>query len=40
MLYFDRFTSAHFGTICEQIRSLVHFILHTVLLLALQGVAI
>lgn len=39
MLYFDRFTSGHFGTNREQIWCLSHFALHTALLLALQGVA-
>ena len=38
MLYLDRFAAEFFGTIKERIRSLVHFGLHTGLLLALQGV--
>ncbi|KAH7125605.1 bacterial low temperature requirement A protein-domain-containing protein [Dendryphion nanum] len=40
MLYFDRIHEDHFGTIKQQIWSFLHFPLHTVLVLVLQGVSL
>ena len=39
MLYFDRLQEEHFGSIKQQIWSFMHFFLHTVLVLVLQGIA-
>lgn len=40
MLYFDRIQEEHFGSIKQQIWSFLHFPLHTVLVLVLQGVSL
>jgi low temperature requirement protein LtrA len=40
MLYFDRMQEEHFGSIKQQIWSFVHFPLHVVLVLVLQGVSL
>ncbi|CAO2648353.1 Nn.00g076200.m01.CDS01 [Neocucurbitaria sp. VM-36] len=40
MLYFDRIQEEHFGNIKQQIWSFLHFPLHTVLVLILQGVSL
>ncbi|KAJ4369717.1 hypothetical protein N0V83_005480 [Neocucurbitaria cava] len=40
MLYFDRIQEEHFGSIKQQIWSFLHFPLHTVLVLILQGVSL
>jgi hypothetical protein len=40
MLYFDRMTEEHFGSIKQQAWSFLHFPLHTVLVLVLQGVSL
>ena len=40
MSYFDRLHEEHFGSIKQQIWSFLHFPLHTVLVLVLQGVSI
>ena len=40
MLYFDRIQEDHFGTIKQQIWSFLHFPLHVVLVLVLQGVSL
>ena len=40
MLYFDRIQEEHFGTIKQQIWSFLHFPLHIVLVLVLQGVSL
>jgi hypothetical protein len=40
MLYFDRMTEEHFGSIKQQVWSFLHFPLHTVLVLVLQGVSL
>jgi hypothetical protein len=40
MSYFDRLHEEHFGSIKQQIWSFMHFPLHTVLVLVLQGVSI
>ncbi|KAF2710708.1 hypothetical protein K504DRAFT_489740 [Pleomassaria siparia CBS 279.74] len=40
MSYFDRIHEDHFGTIKQQIWSFLHFPLHTVIVLVLQGVSI
>jgi hypothetical protein len=40
MLYFDRMQEEHFGSIRQQIWSFLHFPLHTVLVLVLQGVSL
>ena len=39
-LYFDRMQEEHFGSIKQQIWSFLHFPLHTVLVLVLQGVSL
>ncbi|KAF2627106.1 hypothetical protein BU25DRAFT_411189 [Macroventuria anomochaeta] len=39
-LYFDRIQEEHFGSIKQQIWSFLHFPLHTVLVLVLQGVSL
>jgi hypothetical protein len=39
MLYFDRLTEDHFGTIKQQIWAFLHFPLHIVLVLVLEGVS-
>lgn len=40
MLYFDRLTEDHFGSIRQQAWSFLHFPLHTVLVLVLQGISL
>jgi hypothetical protein len=40
MLYFDRMQEEHFGSIRQQAWSFIHFPLHTVLVLVLQGVSL
>lgn len=40
MLYFDRLQEEHFGSIQQQAWSFLHFPLHTVLVLVLQGVSL
>lgn len=40
MLYFDRITESHFGSIRQQIWSFLHFPLHVVLVLVLQGISL
>ncbi|KAJ4347952.1 uncharacterized protein N0V89_009324 [Didymosphaeria variabile] len=40
MLYFDRMQEEHFGSIKQQLWSFVHFPLHVVLVLVLQGVSL
>ncbi|KAF2471156.1 uncharacterized protein BDR25DRAFT_223577 [Lindgomyces ingoldianus] len=40
MLYFDRMQEDHFGSIKQQIWSVLHFPLHTVLVLVLQGISL
>jgi len=40
MLYFDRMQEEHFGSIRQQVWSFLHFPLHTVLVLVLQGVSL
>jgi hypothetical protein len=40
MLYFDRMQEEHFGSIRQQAWSFLHFPLHTVLVLVLQGVSL
>jgi hypothetical protein len=40
MSYFDRLHEEHFGSIRQQIWSFLHFPLHTVLVLVLQGISI
>ncbi|ORY10533.1 bacterial low temperature requirement A protein-domain-containing protein [Clohesyomyces aquaticus] len=40
MLYFDRMSEEHFGSIKQQIWSFLHFPLHTSLVLVLQGVSL
>ncbi|KAF2267613.1 hypothetical protein CC78DRAFT_541554 [Lojkania enalia] len=40
MLYFDRLSEEHFGSIKQQIWSFAHFPLHLVFVLALQGVSL
>jgi low temperature requirement protein LtrA len=40
MLYFDRMQEEHFGSIKQQVWSILHFPLHTVLVLVLQGVSL
>jgi hypothetical protein len=40
MLYFDRMTEEHFGSIKQQAWSFLHFPLHIVLVLVLQGVSL
>ncbi|KAF1838451.1 hypothetical protein BDW02DRAFT_636499 [Decorospora gaudefroyi] len=40
MLYFDRMHEEHFGTIKQQIWASLHFILHIMLVLVLQGVSL
>lgn len=40
MLYFDRIQEEHFGSIKQQVWSFLHFPLHTVLVLVLQGVSL
>ncbi|KAF2878548.1 hypothetical protein BDV95DRAFT_475710, partial [Massariosphaeria phaeospora] len=40
MLYFDRLQEEHFGSIKQQAWSFLHFPLHTVLVLVLQGVSL
>jgi len=40
MLYFDRMQEEHFGSIKQQLWSFLHFPLHTVLVLVLQGVSL
>jgi hypothetical protein len=40
MLYFDRLHDEHFGTVRQQIYSALHFPLHVVLVLVLQGVSL
>ncbi|KAJ4287620.1 hypothetical protein N0V90_012323 [Kalmusia sp. IMI 367209] len=40
MLYFDRMQEEHFGSIKQQIWSFLHFPLHVVLVLVLQGVSL
>ncbi|KAF2121199.1 bacterial low temperature requirement A protein-domain-containing protein [Lophiotrema nucula] len=40
MLYFDRMQEEHFGSIKQQIWSFLHFPLHVVLVLVLQGISI
>jgi len=39
MVYFDRLHQEHFGTIRQQLWSTFHFLLHTTLVLVLQGVS-
>ena len=39
MIYFDRLTESHFGTIKQQIWSFIHFPLHLTLVLFLSGVS-
>jgi low temperature requirement protein LtrA len=40
MLYFDRMQEEHFGSIGQQVWSILHFPLHKVLVLVLQGVSL
>jgi hypothetical protein len=40
MLYFDRMQEEHFGSIRQQAWSFLHFPLHTVLVLVLQGISL
>jgi hypothetical protein len=40
MLYFDRIQEEHFGSIKQQAWSFLHFPLHTVLVLVLQGISL
>jgi low temperature requirement protein LtrA len=40
MLYFDRMEEDHFGSIMQQLWSFVHFPLHVVLVLLLQGISL
>lgn len=40
MLYFDRLSEDHFGSIRQQAWSFLHFPLHTVLVLVLQGISL
>ncbi|KAF1844808.1 uncharacterized protein K460DRAFT_283106 [Cucurbitaria berberidis CBS 394.84] len=40
MLYFDRIQEEHFGSIKQQIWSFLHYPLHTVLVLILQGISL
>jgi len=40
MLYFDRMSEEHFGSIRQQVWSFLHFPLHIVLVLVLQGISL